>query len=357
MTETRPSVLRYRNGLTVIMLGSQEELLSRVAALLDSLGPFSSGARRDEKWRTTDQLANELGLFGRDAVDRLDQVLRRYEAEGLDRLEMGLAPERVVRRAKYPDRTTALPLWGSTKHHGQPWSGLRPYRNDPGEDLPTSLAVPEGAPHVFLSHASDDAPTALRLAKALSAVRVGSWRFETHIDQRGDIAECVRSAIAEADALVALVTRTSIASLWVLTELHTSLEKQKDVALVVDARDALLLQLLESARFPHPDEDFDLSVEYDSEVVQLLRQDYARRQSQNRTDRYETQVRDFMATLPRYLGSVLSDRHRVWRPALAFPSPPARWSGFIALDSLHDLPRRLQKRPNPPLQPTGFAGD
>jgi len=91
---------------------ASEELLSRVTALLDALGPFSSGAIRDEKWRTTDQLANELELFGSDAVDFLDQVLRQHEAEGLKRLQMGLPPERVVRRAKYPDRTTALPLWG-----------------------------------------------------------------------------------------------------------------------------------------------------------------------------------------------------------------------------------------------------
>lgn len=340
----------------VTVTESEEEMLSRVAALLSALGPFSPDATRDEKWRTTDQLANELGLFGREALDRLNQVLRRHEAEGICRLEAGLAPKRVVRRAKYPDRTSALTLWGSTKHHGQPWSGLDPSRSDPREDLPSSLAVPQGAPHVFLSHSSDDAPTALRLAKALAAMRVGCWQFETHIDQRGDIAECVRSAIAEADALVALVTRTSIASLWVLTELHTSLERQQTVALVVDAEDALLLQLLETARFPHPDQDFDFSVEYDSHVVALLGHDYARRQSRSRTDRYEAQVRDFMATLPRYLGKLSSDGHRVWRPALAFPSPPARWAGFIALDSLRGLPRRLEAGRNPPMQPIGFVG-
>ena len=334
----------------------QEELLSRVAERLDALGPFPPGSTRDKKWLTTDQLANALGLFGCDAVALLDRVLRQHEAEGLDRLERGRAPERVVRRAKYPDRTTALPLWGSTKHHGQPWSGHRPDRSDPAEDRPSSLVVPEGAPHVFLSHASDDAPTALRLAQVLSAMQVGSWRFETHIEQRGDIAECVRSAIAEADALVALVTSTSVASLWVLTELHTSLETQKTVALVVDASDPLLLELLESARFSHPDDDFDLSVEYNQDVVKLLSQDYARRQTQSRTDRYEAQVGDFMATLPRYLGSRSSDGHRVWRPALAFPSPPVQWSGFIALVPLQDLARRLPHRPNPPLHSTGLAG-
>lgn len=97
---------------------------------------------------------------------------------------------------------------------------------------------------MFLSHAGDDASTALRLAESLAAMRVGVWRFETHIEQRGDIAECVHSAIAESDALLGLVTRTSIASLWVLTELHTSLKMEKTVALVVDADDPLLLQLL-----------------------------------------------------------------------------------------------------------------
>jgi hypothetical protein len=187
-------------------------------------------------------------------------------------------------------------------------------------------------------------------------MRVGSWRFETHIDQRGNIAECVRAAIAEADALVAIVTRTSIASLWVLTELHTCLATQRPVVLVVDTNDPLLLQLLESARFPHLHEDFDLSVEYDRDVVKLLKQHYARRQRPSRADRYEAQVGNFMATLPRYLGSLSSDGHRVWEPALAFPLPPVRWSGFIALAPLQELPRRLQNRPDPSLQPTGLAG-
>jgi hypothetical protein len=329
-----------------MMPDPEEELLARVATLLDALGPFPPGAKRDEKWRTTDQLANELGLFGRDAVARLDQVLRDHEAEGLERLKNGQCPERVIRRAKYADRTTALPLWGSTRHHGQPWSGHRPDRSDAADDDPSSVAVPDDAPHVFLSHAGEDASTALRLAESLAAMRVGTWRFETHIEQRGDIAACVHSAIAEADALLGLVTRTSISSLWVLTELHTSLKMGKTVALVVDADDPLLLQLLETARFSYPDGDFDLSAKYDPEIVRQLSHDYGRRHSQSRSDRYENQLGHFIATLPLYLGSVSSDGHRIWRPALAFPQPPERWSGFIELGSLQDLPRRLAKQPN-----------
>jgi hypothetical protein len=324
------------------------ELLTRVTALLNALGPFPQGATRAEKWRTTDQLANELKLFGRDAVNRLDQVLRKHEVQGLELLEKGMAPERVVRRAKYPDRTTALPMWGSTKYHGQPWSGHRPDRSDPAEDLPQRLAVPAGMPHVFLSHTHDDASVALRLAEEMAAMSIGSWRFESDIEQHGDIADCVRKAINEADALVALValvSRSSIASLWVLTELHTALHGEKTVMLVVDASDPLLLQLLETARFPHPDEDFDLSVEYDHRIEQILKQDYGRRHPESRTERYDAQVRDFMATLPRYLGSLSSNNHRVWRSIFALPNLPTLWSGFLKLESLSNLPGRLEKHP------------
>ena len=89
-------------------------------------------------------------------------------------------------------------------------------------------------------------------------MRVGSGGSRLTSSSAGKIAECVRSAIAEADALVALVTRTSVASLWVLTELDTSFEQQKTVALVIDAEDTLLLQLLESLpQSPSSRSEFD----------------------------------------------------------------------------------------------------
>lgn len=322
-----------------------EELLSRVVAQLDALGPFSSDASREEKWRTPEQLAIDMGLVKPGDIDRLDQLLRRHEREGLRRLEAGLDPDRLVRRAKYPDRTTALALWGSTKHHKQPWSGLSPSRSDPSEDLPSSLVVPEGAPQIFLSHASDDAVKALCLAKALAAKGICSWRFQTHIDQDDRIADSVRTAIAEADALVALVTRTSMASLWVLTELHTSLEQQKNVSLVVDTKDTLLLRLIETVQFPNPNTEFDHSVEYDHNVVELLRQDFVQRhdhERKDRADRYSSQVHSFLVSLPFYLGNELPDGDRIWRPAIAFPSVPSQWSGFIALDSLLALRSKLR---------------
>ena len=325
------------------------EFLTRISTLLDDLGPFTPNTPREKKWRTTEQLANELEIFGKDAFDHLNLVLCEHEAHCFECLKKKLPHQALIRRAKYPARTTALPLWGSVKHHGPPWIEQHPSRTDPPEDIPSTLFVPNTAPQVFLSHTHQDAGLSLRLAEELAVMEIGSWRFETHIDQRGNIAECVREAMAEAACLVGLVTRQSIASLWMLTELHTSLEAGKTVVLVVDSNDALLLQLLQSVQFPHPEEDYDLSVDYDENIVCLLKQDYGLQQSESRTERYKEQVRDFLATLPKYLGHIPPEStERVWKTALAFPLPPAEWSGFIKLSILRELPTRLEPNQNDP---------
>src|SRR5689334_18578722 len=98
-------------------------------------------------------------------------------------------------------------------------------------------------------------------------------------------------------------------------------------ALVVDADDPLLLQLLESERFSNPDQDFDFSAEYDRDIVRQLSDDYRRRHSQSRSDRYEEQLGNFMATLPLYLGSVVVRRAPHLAACSWLPKPPERWSG------------------------------
>jgi TIR domain len=328
--------------MALVQLASEEEVLVYVADLLRKL-PFGRELHREVKWRTTEQIANELGQFDRAGIDRIDRILHQHEARSLERLEQNLPAEAVIRRAKYPDRTTALPLWGSVEHHGQPWMGHRPDRTDPPDDIPCSLLVPIGAPQVFLSHTRWDAGLSLRVAEALVPMGIGCWRFETHIGQRGDIADCVREAVRESAGIVALVTRHSVASLWVLTELHTCLQAGGTIILIVDAEDAQLLQLLQSVRFSYPDMDFDLSVKYDSDVLNQLKAEYGDQETISRAERYGLQVHDFLATLPSYLGSVPpGSAKRLWRPALAFPHPPQGWSGTIELDPLQELPRRLE---------------
>jgi len=317
------------------------DLLALAAALLDGLRPDDGRPRRDSVWRTTEQIAIELGRANETGA--LDQVLRQHEARCHDRLARGLPSEAKLRRAKYPDRTSALPLWGSVRLHGEPWAENRSDRSDPPDDIPASLRVAEGSPRVFLSHTRHDAALALRLAEALAEMQIGCWRFESHIDQCGDIADCVRKAIAETSGVVSLVTRSSIASLWVLTELHTSLELGVPVVLVVDCSDALLLTLLRSVRFQRPNDMFDLSVQYEASVVEALSSDYALRETASRVARYPRQVNGFLATLPSYLGSVPREgADRIWRPALAFPEIPENWSGEIALGDLKEFPTRLR---------------
>jgi TIR domain-containing protein len=320
---------------------SDAELLAAAAALLDRL-EFTRDTPREQRWRTTEQLANELEPCDREALDRLERVLREHEARCLERMERGLAPDALIRRAKYPDRTTALPLWGSVKHHGPPWPGQRPDRDDELEALSAALRVPDGAPRVFLSHTHHDADLALRVAEALAKMGIGSWRFESHIERREDIADCVRKAIYETAATAALVTRHSIASLWVLTELHTRLTARGMIVLLVDAADQELLRLLESVKFNYPDGQFDTSVKYETGAVNRLQEDYAHRESASRVERYSKQVGDFLASLPAYLRAAPGDSGtRDWRPLLAFPHPPAKWTGQVRIGALGELPAIL----------------
>src|SRR5262245_54367175 len=145
-----------------------KKLLARVATLLDNLGPFPDKTRREDKWRTTEQIVNELEL--KNNVDDLNRVLCEHEARCL-RSKKSPPPGALIRRANYPDRTTALPLWGSLKHHK--WIANRPYKNDPPEDIPPSLRVPDHSPHVFLSHTHRDTRLALCLAEELAKMQIG----------------------------------------------------------------------------------------------------------------------------------------------------------------------------------------
>lgn len=320
---------RYRDPV------SDEDLLARSADLLDALGPFASGTRRADKWRTTEQLAHALAdRLRRDVnLDRLDALLRRHETEARTRLVNGQPAAARIRRATYPDRTTALPLWGSTSHHGQPWVGQAlPERMDPPDDVPSDLRVDASRPRVFLSHAQHDVARVVEIARELASMEIGTWMFETDIGYRGNIAACVREAIGAATACASLVTRVSIASLWVLTELHTALQCGKPVWLIVDTSDAVLMRLLASLQYHHPEAMFDTTVACDQDALEELGLDYARRNSSSRAARYQPQVRDFLATVPLYLSG---------RPALAHPAVPDAWQGPVPFAPLTDLRTRI----------------
>jgi len=328
------------------MTVSEPEIIARVTTLLDELGPFTPQALRKDKWRTTEQLTYELRRRGCDVeLDDVDEALNRYEAAYRERLENGQSAEAAIRRATYPDRTTALPLWGSTKHNGQPWrEQAAPERLDEPQAAGRAGQVDESAPRAFLSHTHTDGVLAARLAAVLANEGIGAWTFESDIEYRGPIAKCVREAIEKSACCIGLLTRTSIASLWVLTELHTALQCQKPVVLVIDVADGLLLDLLGSVCFHNPDGPFDFDVEYDEEIADKLLAYYRLRDTESRASRYANQLRDFLVTLPAYLAG---------RPALGFPYVPPEWSGTFGIEGVESLLVRVS---NPETKNSGSAG-
>ncbi len=209
------------------------ELLARAVTKLDEVH-VRVGASRTDNWRTVDRLARELGLTDAADIDRLNDLLRAHEEQAVRSGNPGQAR---VRRAKYPDRTTALDLWGSVKQHGPPWTTKE--RQDKPDAESVSLRVSDDAPSAFLSHTHHDRQLALSLATALAAEGIGSWRFETDIEEGDNIARCVREALETSDCLVVLVTEYSIASLWVLTEMQMSVGLDTPIAAVLDTTNPL----------------------------------------------------------------------------------------------------------------------
>jgi hypothetical protein len=160
------------NSIEVV---SETEIIAQITILLEKLGPFSPDTPRQNKWRTSEQLAYELMQLGfKVDLDRVEEALRGYETGYRERLQ-NLRPEAKIRRATYPDRTTALPLWGSTKYHGQPWlAQASAERLDPPDDIPSSLYVAESAPRAFSSHTHRDADIAGRLSTVLARMGMGA---------------------------------------------------------------------------------------------------------------------------------------------------------------------------------------
>jgi hypothetical protein len=304
---------------------NDDETIDRIATLLEGIAPFSRDTPRHLKWRTTEQLAVELAIPGGDVnLAHYEALLTAYENVYRERLARNLPPAARFRRAVYPDRTTALPLWGATKFHGQPWlSQPLAVRTDQPEDIPATHRVADSAPRVFLSHAALDQVLASSVAESLAAMQIGAWRFESYIKSGDNIAASVKSAITDCCCCLGLLTRESIASLWTLTELHTARALGTPCLLLVDTSDPTLVRLLQSVRFKAPNQMFDLDVCYDVDAVAELKHCYETRpRSRARIDRYPDQVKDFLATLPLYLDHLET-------PALAYPRVLDKWSGPV----------------------------
>lgn len=277
-----------------------DTLMVVIAEYLESLGPFPEGAIRADKWRTTEQLLHELNPKGWSLIE-LDEELLRREMAWEERLAQGLQPNTRIRRAYYPDRTTVLPLWGATKWLKPPTPGMSRRRVDQPQDLPEDLQTAEGSPTVFLSYSSTDRDLSMQIARETARLGLTPWMFETHIDHYGDIPKSVQAAIRKAECLISVVTRRSLASLWMLTELHSAYEMGKSLVMIIDANDDDLVHLFRSIKQQkEPDEVFDHGVQYCEAVVTDMAEDYGFVRDLDKATTYRQRVHDFLASIPMY---------------------------------------------------------
>jgi len=72
---------------------ADDELIRRIATVLEKLGPFAKNTPRESKWMTTEQLANEL--WQADAhlpLKDFEKSPSRYEGRYRKRINTGLDP-------------------------------------------------------------------------------------------------------------------------------------------------------------------------------------------------------------------------------------------------------------------------
>lgn len=104
---------------------------------------------------------------------------------------------------------------------------------------------------VFISHADADADVALRLAAALKAVGLDPWVAEDELYPGDNWAEVIGRGLAEAQAMVVLLSPQSLRSRWVRNEISYALGeerfKNRLLPLVIGRRDQLPSDLVPSA--------------------------------------------------------------------------------------------------------------
>lgn len=101
---------------------------------------------------------------------------------------------------------------------------------------------------VFISHAETDAKTALRLATALREVGLDPFVAEDEMYPGDNWAEVIGRGLAEAEAMIVLLSPESLRSRWVRNEISHALGEQRFehrlLPLVLGSRDDLPADLV-----------------------------------------------------------------------------------------------------------------
>jgi hypothetical protein len=103
------------------------------------------------------------------------------------------------------------------------------------------------APKVFISYANQDRQQAIEIGRRRSERRITAWLYESAINQNDFIFESVQEALRRSDALLALITPFSLASLWVRMETTAATAYGAPVRLAIPTDNIDLVRFLACA--------------------------------------------------------------------------------------------------------------
>ena len=158
-----------------------------------------------------------------------------------------------------------------------------------------------------------------------------AWLADENIKEGERIFEGVRTALTLCDGMMIMVTRHSLGSAWVDTEIQTALglmaapgSKAKPVLFVVDASDAPLMDLLASW-------DLDKDRPFDPNLLEPLWRSFARVE----TNEHRCQVYRQNAAI--LLHQMKDERFRL----AAYPQRPLHWKGRGRFEDFRDAVQAL----------------
>lgn len=292
------------------MCSLNESFFEALSKKLEQLPSVYEGVNREESYMTAEQI--KLWWGTRCSAEEIQQALvNRWQLDLLNN----------IRPAKYPDQHSLLLLWGH-KTRLRPNSEVRLHNEDEPLELEV-LHLPEDAPQLFVSFSSKDLVLAVKMRKCLAELGFGTWLYVTNIKKDRLISEIVQSGIKNCVGVVALLTRVSIGSAWVYTEVNVSINSGKPVFGIFDAMDAELIQLLQAW---HPDRTFNSK---SLEIAPFVKW-YSDNIGEHHIDGYTTSLCDLLNTLNKYSGLVL------------YPTRPKNWNGEDIFLDFRELEEKLK---------------
>jgi TIR domain len=292
-----------------------EEILARIIPKLETLPSVNelnernnSGKPplREDSWMTADQICRflEAECAIQTTVSQIEDCLFDYEK----------SPSRSIRSAKYPHTSQLVRLWGHVKNVDEGSPHLVHARSDPPSPISGIESFVEG-PRVFISYASPDRTLAVEIARKLSKMRVTAWLYELAINQDDLIIESVGAALRRCDALLALITPFSIASLWVRTESTTATVYSVPVYLAIPTNDLNLVRLL-----AHGDDWVQRA-----DLIRPLEATYRQCGTATRIEKYPATLHGFLPILLQYARA---------RPIVVIGPEPPEWRGMFKVTDL-----------------------